>query len=58
MQKRAASSGISVVAAIESGEKYAYYLENGKDMAPRPFVERIKQEAKPKIEDILKESYS
>ncbi len=58
VQKRASLNGISVVAAIESGEKYAYYLENGKGMAPRPFVERIKEEAKPKIEDILKESYS
>lgn len=58
VQKKAASNGISVVAAIESGERYAYYLENGKGMAPRPFVERIKEQAKPEIIRILNKSYS
>lgn len=52
------SNGISAVAAIESGEKYAYYLENGKGMAPRPFVEKIKEQAKPEIVRILNEPYS
>lgn len=58
VQKKASSNGVSVVAVIESGEKYAYYLENGKGMAPRPFVEKIKEEAKPEIDRILNEPYS
>lgn len=49
---------VSVVAYIESQEEYADYLENGKGMAPRPFVERIKEKAKPEIEKILKEPYT
>lgn len=48
---------VSVVAYIESQEEYADYLENGKGMAPRPFVEKIKERAKPEIEKILKEPY-
>lgn len=52
------SNGIEVVAFIESGEKYASMLENGTPkMVPRPFVERIKAEALPKILQIYEASY-
>ncbi len=54
---RSSGSGIEVIAALESQEKYAYHLENGKGMAPRPFVERIKDKAMPEIEKIYKEPY-
>lgn len=49
---------VSVVAYIESQEEYAEYLEKGKGMAPRPFVEKIKEKAKPEIVKILKEPYN
>lgn len=54
---RSSGGGIEVIATLESQEKYAYYLENGKGMAPRPFVERIKEKAMPEIEKIYKEPY-
>lgn len=54
---RSSGGGTEVIAALESQEKYAYYLENGKGMAPRPFVERIKEKAMPEIEKIYKEPY-
>ncbi len=50
--------GIIVTAVLESGEKYAAALEKGTSkMAPRPFVERIKEKAMPEIEKIYRESY-
>lgn len=54
---RTSSGGTEVIACLESQEKYAYYLENGKGMAPRPFVDRIKDKAMPGIEKIYKEPY-
>ena len=41
---------------IESGMGYAGYLEHGTSkMAARPFVEKIKEEAMPKIQEIFAE---
>ncbi|MDE7425073.1 MAG: hypothetical protein K2N51_15540 [Lachnospiraceae bacterium] len=57
--KNASRGGVSIVAELESQEEYAGYLENGtENMAPRPFVEKIKEKAKPEIEKILKEPYN
>lgn len=50
--------GVKVTAYIESQEKYAAYLEYGTNkIAPRPFVEKIKEKAQPEIEKIFKEPY-
>lgn len=55
----AAKNGISVIAELESQEKYAPFLENGtSNMAPRPFVDRIKEEAEPEIRKIYSEPYT
>ncbi|HIS61469.1 MAG TPA: hypothetical protein IAC14_04355 [Candidatus Scybalomonas excrementigallinarum] len=58
------SSGIKVVASLETRNKYAGYLQDGtkkKDgttkMAPRPFKEEIIKEAMPEVEKILNRSY-
>lgn len=56
-QERTAGGGVTVTAELESGEKYAYYLETGKGMAPRPFVERIKEKAMPEIKKIYSKPY-
>lgn len=50
--------GIRVFAALESQEKYAANLENGKGMEPRPFVDKIKEKAAPEIKKIYNEPYS
>lgn len=51
--------GIQVIAELESRESYAIILEKGtKRMAPRPFMDRIKEKAAPEIERIYKEPYS
>lgn len=51
--------GVAIVAELESQESYAAYLENGTSrMAPRPFVEKIKQEATPEIQKIYSEPYT
>ena len=54
---KASGDGVSVIAELESQEKYSVYLENGKGMAPRPFVERIKTKAEPEIKKIYSEPY-
>lgn len=51
--------GTEVLAVLESGEKYAEMLENGtSQMAPRPFVEKIKEEAMTEIKKIYSEPYT
>lgn len=59
--KNSSGGGISVVAELESGEKYAAVLESGtKDgkLKPRPFIEKIKEEAMPEIKKIYSEPYT
>lgn len=55
----ASGGGIAIVAELESQESYAALLENGTSkMAPRPFVEKIKEEAMPGIRRIYGEPYT
>lgn len=57
--KSSSSGGVAIVAELESQEFYAAHLENGTSrMAPRPFVEKIKQEATPEIQKIYSEPYT
>lgn len=50
---------VKVTAYIESNTPYAGYLENGTSkIAPRPYVDRIKEKAQPEIERIVNEDYS
>ena len=60
VRKGAASgNGIEVIAELESQEEYASMLDNGTEkMAPRPFVEQIKEKAMPEIEKIYGEPFS
>ena len=52
------SSNNGVTAYIESAMPYADYLEHGtKKMAARPYVEKIKTRALPKIVKIYSETY-
>lgn len=55
---QAAGGGVSVIAELESQEPYAYDLEKGKGMAPRPFVDKIKSKAEPEIRKIFEEPYT
>ena len=56
--ENSSGGGVAIVAELESQEEYADYLENGKGMAPRPFVEKIKQEAAPEIKRLYSEPYT
>lgn len=57
--KSVSGNGIVITAALESGEKYAGILENGTgNMAPRPFVEKIKEKAMPEIRKIYSKPYT
>lgn len=51
--------GVTVIAVLESKESYAALLENGTTkMAPRPFVEKIKENAVAEIRIIYREPYT
>ena len=56
-----ARDGIAVTAEIENMEKkYAHYMEEGTPggmVAPRPYIERIREKATPAIQRIYKEPY-
>ena len=52
--------GSNTVMAIESGVKYAQFLEDGTPggkIAPRPYVERIKNAALPDIQQIFGQAF-
>lgn len=52
------SGSTSIVAYIESQSPYAGYLEHGtKRIAPRPYVDRIRERARPQAVRILSEDY-
>lgn len=52
-------TGISIVAELESQERYAGLLEHGTSkMKARPFVEKIKEKAQPEIQKIYHEPYT
>lgn len=53
-----AAGGTKIVAALESEQRYAGYLENGTSrMAPRPYKDRITEKALPEILSIYSEPY-
>lgn len=57
-QVGAGRNGTAVSIELESQEKYAEFLENGTaKMAPRPFVEKIKEKAEPEIARIYSSPY-
>lgn len=57
--EKSSGGGVTVIAELESQESYASRLENGtRKMAPRPFVDRIKEKAMPEIERIYKQPYT
>ena len=49
---------VRIVAYLESDTPYSGILEKGNEkIEPRPYVEKIKEKAKPEIESIMKQSY-
>lgn len=55
----AANGGTVVIAQLESQESYSGLLEHGTSrMAPRPFVDKIKQKAVPEIQKIYSQPYT
>ena len=57
--RRTGNLRVEIIAELESQEPYAAALENGTSkMAPRPFVEKIKEEAAPEIQRIYSEHYT
>jgi len=57
--EKASNGGTAVIAELESQEPYAGILEHGsRRMAPRPFVERIREKAVPEIEKIYSKPYT
>lgn len=53
-----AAGGTQIIAALESEQRYAGYLENGTSrMAPRPYKDRITEKALPEILSIYNEPY-
>lgn len=58
VKSNSSGSGVQVVAALESEQRYAGYLENGTShMAPRPYKQRITEKALPEIMKIYREPY-
>ena len=54
-----AGNAVKITAELESNQEYSGYLENGTSrMAPRPFKDRIIEQATPEIEAIYSEPYS
>ena len=52
------SSGTCIYLVLESGEKYAGYLEEGtRKMAARPFMDKIAEKAQPEVAAIFREPY-
>lgn len=52
------AGGTQIIAALESEQRYAGYLENGTSrMAPRPYKDRITEKALPEILSIYSEPY-
>ncbi|MCX4294323.1 MAG: hypothetical protein OSJ56_09745 [Prevotella sp.] len=59
IKERTSGGGLNITAELESQEPYAGILEHGsRRMAPRPFLERIKQKAMPKIKRIYSRPYT
>ncbi len=59
--ENSSNGGVAIVAELESQEYYAGILENGTNdgkIAPRPFVEKIKEKAMPEILKIYSEPYT
>jgi len=57
--RNGSGNGIGAIIVLESGEQYAGYLEHGTSkMAPRPFIEKIKEKAMPEIERIYNAPYT
>lgn len=55
----ASGKGVPIIASLESQEKYAGVLEEGaSNMAPRPFVGKIIEKAKPEIQRIYRDPYT
>jgi len=58
IKERTSGGGLNITAELESQEPYAGILEHGSlRMAPRPFVEKIKQKAMPEIKKIYGKPY-
>lgn len=52
------NGGVQLTILLESGERYAGYLESGtRKMAPRPFKDRIIEKALPNVKAIFGEPY-
>lgn len=59
IKERTSGGGLNITAELVSQEPYAGILEHGsRRMAPRPFVERIRQKAMPKIKKIYSRPYT
>lgn len=59
IKENTSGGGVMVTAELKSHEPYAGILEHGTSrMAPRPFVEKIKQGAMPKIKNIYNRPYT
>lgn len=58
-RQNVSSGGVAIIAELESQEPYAWHLQNGTTkMAPRSFVDKIKEEAMPEIQKIYSEPYT